>query len=403
LNGRIAVLEEPAVLAEIAFRNVSKRYGEGQPAVHALNLAIGNGEFVVLVGPSGCGKSTALRMVAGLEDISGGELLIGGRVANDLAPRERNIAMVFQSYALYPHLTVAENIGFGLRVRGTSAAGIAKKVETAAQILELGEFLHRKPSQLSGGQRQRVAMGRAIVREPQAFLMDEPLSNLDARLRGQMRTEIARIQRMTGVTTIYVTHDQVEAMTMGDKVAVMNRGVLQQFAAPRTLYDEPANIFVASFIGSPPMNMIEGRVVAGDGGPALMLGATRIPLPRALLDKKPALAGHVGKTVVAGVRPEGFAASGSGAAIPGTVAVAEDLGSAILVHLDIDAPRPHLNLDGIGLSQDEEALAGKRDQARIRLNLHGRTRIKAGDALPVSIDLDHLHLFDPATGAAIAR
>ncbi len=389
-------------MAEIAFHNYINRYGEGKAAVNDLNLSIGNGEFVVLVGPSGCGKSTALRMVAGLEDISGGQLLIGGKVANDLAPRERNIAMVFQSYALYPHLSVAENIGFGLRVRGATAGAIAKKVETAAQILELGEFLHRMPSQLSGGQRQRVSMGRAIVREPQAFLMDEPLSNLDARLRGQMRTEIARIQKLTGVTTIYVTHDQVEAMTMGDKVAVMNRGVLQQFAAPRTLYDEPANIFVASFIGSPPMNMIEGKIVAGDGGPALMLGTTQIPLPRTLLDKKPAIASHIGKTVVAGVRPEGFVAQGSGTTIPGTVAVAEDLGSTILVHLDIEAPRPRLNLDGVGLSQDEEALAGKHDGARIRLNLHGRARIKAGDTLPVSIDLDHLHLFDPGTGAAIS-
>jgi multiple sugar transport system ATP-binding protein len=391
-------------LAEIAFETVSKHYGEGPAAVDALDLSIADGEFVVLVGPSGCGKSTALRMVAGLEDISAGRLLIGGRVANDLAPRERNIAMVFQSYALYPHLTVAENIGFGLRVRGMASAEIAKKIEQAAQILELGDYLNRKPAQLSGGQRQRVAMGRAIVREPLAFLMDEPLSNLDARLRGQMRTEIARIQKLTGVTTIYVTHDQVEAMTMGDKVAVMNRGRLQQFAAPRTLYDAPANIFVASFIGSPPMNLIEARIAVGDGGPALMLGTNRMPLPRTLLARKPMLTSYDGRIVVAGLRPEALAVAEDGdAALPGIVAVAEDLGASILVHLDIDAPRPHLDLDGVGLSQDEEALAGARDRARLRLNLHGRARVRAGDRLALRIDPDHLHLFDPATGAAIGQ
>ncbi|HEY1721159.1 MAG TPA: sn-glycerol-3-phosphate ABC transporter ATP-binding protein UgpC [Magnetospirillaceae bacterium] len=383
------------------FQTVTKRYGDGQIAVNALDLGINDGEFVVLVGPSGCGKSTALRMVAGLEDISGGRLLIGGQVANDLAPRDRNIAMVFQSYALYPHLTVAENIGFGLRVRGADAGAIAQKVDAAAQMLELEDYLGRKPAQLSGGQRQRVAMGRAIVREPQAFLMDEPLSNLDARLRGQMRTEIARIQKMTGVTTIYVTHDQVEAMTMGDKVAVMNRGVLQQFAPPRTLYDEPANIFVASFIGSPPMNLIEGQIVTADGGPALMLGASRIPLTLPLLDRKPGIANYADKTVVVGIRPEGLQAADGGDAIRGTVAVAEDLGSTILVHLDIDAPRPHLNLDGVGLTQDDEAIAGKSNQARIRLNLPGRARVRTGETLSVRLDLDHLHLFDPSTGAAI--
>jgi len=264
-------------MAQIIFENVSKKYPDGLHAVRSLDLVIEDGEFLVLVGPSGCGKSTALRMVAGLEDISDGKILVGGAVANDLSPRDRNIAMVFQSYALYPHLTVAENIGFGLRVRGVARGEIARKVEATARILELSDYLARKPAQLSGGQRQRVAMGRAIIREPHAFLMDEPLSNLDARLRVQMRAEIARIQKMTGVTTIYVTHDQVEAMTMGDRVAVMNRGVLQQLGPPRTLYHEPANLFVASFIGSPAINLIEGRILAAGEGYELALAR---PCPR---------------------------------------------------------------------------------------------------------------------------
>lgn len=390
-------------MAAISFEQVTKHYGDGKAAVAGLNLAIEDGEFVVLVGPSGCGKSTALRMVAGLEDISAGKLMIGGRVANDLAPRERNIAMIFQSYALYPHLTVEENIGFGLRVRGFAREEIAKKVAATAQILELTEYLKRKPAQLSGGQRQRVAMGRAIVREPEAFLMDEPLSNLDARLRGQMRTEIARIQRMTKVTTIYVTHDQIEAMTMGDKVAVMNRGKLQQFGTPRALYDEPANIFVASFIGSPPMNLIEGRIETGDDGIVLQLGSQRIALPRPIADRRKSdLGRYTGKTVVVGIRPESLTpATGTGAMIPGTVAVAEDLGASTLVHLDIEAHRPHLNLDGIGISAEEAEIEGRRENARLRLSLVGRARTAPGDRLDLALDVERLHLFDPVTGVAI--
>ena len=284
-------------------------------------------------------------MVAGLEDISEGRIVVGGAVANDLSPRERNIAMVFQSYALYPHLTVADNIGFGLRVRGVAREEIAAKVASAAKILELSDYLGRKPAQLSGGQRQRVAMGRAIVREPLAFLMDEPLSNLDARLRVQMRAEIARIQKMTGVTTIYVTHDQVEAMTMGDRVAVMNRGVLQQLGPPRLLYHEPANLFVASFIGSPAINLIEGELFDDDDHVGLMLGAERMRLPSSLSEGKAGLSEYFGRKVVVGLRPEslriGAADAASQGSITGVVAFVEDLGASLLVHLDIEAPPPN--------------------------------------------------------------
>jgi multiple sugar transport system ATP-binding protein len=392
-------------MARITFEKVSKKYPDGLHAVRSLDLAIEDGEFLVLVGPSGCGKSTALRMVAGLEDISDGQILVGGAVANDLSPRERNIAMVFQSYALYPHLTVADNIGFGLRVRGVSREQIAVKVKAAAQILELSDHLERKPAQLSGGQRQRVAMGRAIVREPHAFLMDEPLSNLDARLRVQMRAEISRIQKMTGVTTIYVTHDQVEAMTMGDRVAVMNRGVLQQLGAPRTLYHEPANLFVASFIGSPAINLIEGRVYSSETGYELALGATRVTLPSTLLDRKPAITDYVGRRVVVGLRPEaltvGASGHGSHGTIEGVAAFVEDLGASLLVHFDIDAPPPRLDSDGVGIDEAASEVLLGGDRARMRAMVDGFASIKEGDRLPIAIDIERIHLFDPQTGLAI--
>src|SRR5271169_2014175 len=332
-------------MAEIVFEQVSKEYANGLHAVRGLDLAIEDGEFLVLVGPSGCGKSTALRMVAGLEDISAGRLFIGGTVANELSPRDRNIAMVFQSYALYPHLTVAENIGFGLRVRGVAREAIALKVKETAAILELSEYLERKPAQLSGGQRQRVAMGRAIVREPHAFLMDEPLSNLDARLRVLMRAEIARLQKMTGVTTLYVTHDQVEAMTMGDRVAVLDRGVLQQFGEPRKLYHEPSNLFVASFIGSPAINLLEGKILADPFGLSLSIGGESFALPPPLLERSPAIADYVGRAVAVGVRPESLSIGPvlSGGALKGVVAFVEDLGASLLIHLDVDAPRPRFD------------------------------------------------------------
>jgi multiple sugar transport system ATP-binding protein len=395
----------PHAMAQIVFENVSKRYLDGVFAVRSLDLTIEDGEFLVLVGPSGCGKSTALRMVAGLEDISEGKILVGGRTANDLSPRERNVAMVFQSYALYPHLTVAENIGFGLRVRGVPKSEIAVKVRSAAQILELSDYLGRKPAQLSGGQRQRVAMGRAIVRQPHAFLMDEPLSNLDARLRVQMRAEIAKIQKMTGVTTIYVTHDQVEAMTMGDRVAVMNRGVLQQIDAPRRLYHEPANLFVASFIGSPAISLVEGAIAAGEGGIVLTLGSRQLALPPALFERSSALAAYVGRTVVVGLRPEtlmvGKPDSAPPDAILADVAFIEDLGASLLVHFDVDAPPPRLDGNGVGIDAVAPELASGADRGRVRAMVDGFTPIRQGDRLPIVVDIERLHLFDQRTGLAI--
>jgi multiple sugar transport system ATP-binding protein len=391
-------------MASISFDNVSKTYPNGHTAVRNFNAQIRDGEFVVLVGPSGCGKSTVLRMVAGLEDISAGKLIIGEKIANDLSPRDRNIAMVFQSYALYPHLTVAENIGFGLKVRGISKTDIQSKVEATAEILELKEFLSRKPGQLSGGQRQRVAMGRAIVREPRAFLMDEPLSNLDARLRVQMRAEIARMQKMTGVTTIYVTHDQVEAMTMGDRVIAMNRGIVQQDGAPRTLYDAPANIFVATFIGSPAMNLLEGRLEGAGSCPDFVVGRWRLPLPKILVKHKPSLVGFSCRNVIAGIRPEYLKLGGSSSTPPGlitgTVKLVEDQGSSILVHLDIDVPAPRLDFDRIGLPADARDVL-KSEISQLRMRLNGSERVSPGEKIPIALDLAHLHFFEQATGLVI--
>ena len=389
-------------MAEIVFDRVTKRYDDGQLAVNALELTIVDGEFLVLVGPSGCGKSTALRMIAGLEEISDGDLFIDGQLANDLAPRERNIAMVFQSYALYPHLTVAENIGFGLKVRGADKAEIDRKVAQTAQLLELGDYLGRKPGKLSGGQRQRVAMGRALVRSPKAYLMDEPLSNLDARLRGQMRAEIARLQKMTGVTTVYVTHDQVEAMTMGDRVAVMNKGVLQQLAEPRKLYDAPANLFVAGFIGSPPMNMLAGQIGTVDGGLVLLLGELALPLDAAALAARPALADNIGKPVIAGIRPEAFHvapdAPGETGRICGTVAFVEDLGASLLVHVDLDAGA--VVASGIADESGDEMSSAR---TRLRAVLDGTLGIKGGQRIGLTVDPARIHVFDAATELAITR
>src|SRR3954468_21537052 len=291
-------------MAEIYFEQVTKVYPDGTEAVSAVDMEIDDGALMVLVGPSGCGKTTLLRMIAGLEEITKGEIRIGDRVINDVEPKNRDLAMVFQNYALYPHMTCYDNMAFGLKLRRMPKKEIDRRVRQTAQTLGLTEQLKKKPRSLSGGQRQRVAMGRAIVREPEAFLMDEPLSNLDAKLRVQMRTEISRIQRDLGVTMIYVTHDQTEAMTMGDRVAVMNRGVLQQVAAPQDMYDNPANLFVAGFIGSPAMNMVNAEIVRGDGGAQVVFGGMSLAVPDGVMDARPKLADYVGKRVVVGIRPE---------------------------------------------------------------------------------------------------
>jgi multiple sugar transport system ATP-binding protein len=373
-------------MAAIRFDHVSKAYADGRRAVDDLTLDIADGEFLVLVGPSGCGKSTALRMMAGLEDISDGQLFIGDALANALSPRQRNVAMIFQSYALYPHLSVAQNLGFALKVRKTPDA--ERRVNEAAAMLELTALLARRPGQLSGGQRQRVAMGRALVRDPNAFLMDEPLSNLDARLRGQMRVEISRLQRAAGVTTVYVTHDQVEAMTMGDRVAVMRGGVLQQLGTPRTLYDNPVNLFVAAFMGSPPLSLLPGVVRAGADGPIVdVLGAALTPPTR--LD----LVRYVDKEVIVGLRAECVALTEAGQGdFSGIVAVREDLGASVLTTVDL-AP-----------GADAQPLVEELDESDIPHVAHRvRTNVQAGRALPpgspvgVSLDSQRLLFFDPIT------
>jgi multiple sugar transport system ATP-binding protein len=380
--------------------------------VHDLSLEIRDGEFVVLVGPSGCGKTTALRMVAGLEDISDGTVKIGGRVVNDLTPKERDIAMVFQNYALYPHLTVADNIGFGLRLRKTPKQEVNQRVEWAAKLLGLTPYLQRRPKELSGGQRQRVAMGRAIVRQPQVFLMDEPLSNLDAKLRVQMRAEIARIQHDVGVTTIYVTHDQVEAMTMGDRVAVMRRGELQQMAEPQKLYDSPKNLFVASFIGSPAMNIVEADVERLDGGLTVRLGDQELPVPEEVVRRRPALGGYAGRKLALGIRPEhledaSISRNGS-AKLRGRVLITEALGSEILAHVEMKA-RPVVTEDvveGAVVDKDEAAVA-----ADLMSDTGGRTtfvgRLDAASTvrpdtdIELVVDTQKFQFFDLETGHAI--
>ncbi|MBY5872049.1 ABC transporter ATP-binding protein [Rhizobium ruizarguesonis] len=380
-------------MAEIVFDQISKSYGDGYAAIRNLDMTIRDSEFLVLVGPSGCGKSTALRMIAGLEEITDGRLTINGAIVNDLAPRDRDIAMVFQSYALYPHLTVAENIGFGLRVRGLDKADIARKVQETAKLLELEDYLARKPAQLSGGQRQRVAMGRALARSPQAFLMDEPLSNLDARLRGQMRAEIARMQKMSGITTVYVTHDQVEAMTMGDRVAVMKSGVLQQLGTPRSLYDQPANLFVASFMGSPAMNLLATDLFATENGPEARFGQASILFSGEVLAERPRIAAAAGCAVVLGIRPEAFQPVDAGG-LTGTVAFVEDLGANLLVHVDVEAAD---RLKSLSAEEDDVTLSAP----RLRVIIDATRRVKIGERLSLAADPARIHVFDAATEAAI--
>jgi multiple sugar transport system ATP-binding protein len=390
-------------MAEIELSHVSKLYGD-TPAVRDLSIRVGEGEFVVLVGPSGCGKTTALRMVAGLEEVTAGEIRIGDRIVNDLAPRERDIAMVFQNYALYPHKTVYENLAFGLRMRKVPKAEQKTRVEEIARVLGLGDMLKRRPAQLSGGQRQRVAMGRAIVREPKAFLMDEPLSNLDAKLRVQMRAEIARIQQALKVTTLYVTHDQVEAMTMGDRVAVMRDGVLQQVDTPQRLYDAPANLFVASFVGSPPMNLIQATFLPERG--ALEIGDAEVALPGDLLASRPGLRRYGGRPLAVGIRPEDVreAAGWDGARLRGRILLVESLGSEQLVHIEIAAApleRPDL-VDASAQASGPALGALSPEQAVTLLGRFDRhLLLRPGEAVEVAVDAQLLHFFDLETGAAI--
>jgi len=390
-------------MASVTLEKVTKVYANGFEAVHELDLAIADREFMVLVGPSGCGKTTALRMVAGLEEITSGTIRIGEDVVNDVTSKNRDIAMVFQNYALYPHMSVAENIGFALKMRKMPKEQINRKVFDAARILGLTDWLNRKPAQLSGGQRQRVAMGRAIVREPAVFLMDEPLSNLDAKLRVQMRAEVNRIQRRLGVATIYVTHDQTEAMTMGDRVAVMSGGILQQCDDPQILYDRPANLFVAEFIGSPAMNLYEATLDAGATG--VRIGSQHVALPDGCILARPSLRHHGGTEIVVGIRPEDLSfpvedRSAAEQALVGDVDIVEALGSELVIHFTIDARRVRAEgtdeADASGLTLGTLDVLGE-GVARVE----PRSPVKPGERVPFAIDPGRLHFFDRRTGLAI--
>jgi multiple sugar transport system ATP-binding protein len=390
--------------------SVGKVYDDGTRAVTDLNIDIGDGELLVFVGPSGCGKTTALRMVAGLESITEGEVRIGDRVVNDVPPRDRDVAMVFQSYALYPHLTVRDNIAFGLALRKVPKDEIRKQVEEAARVLGLSEYLDRKPRNLSGGQRQRVAMGRAIVRHPQAFLMDEPLSNLDAKLRVQTRAEIARIQRDLNVTTIYVTHDQVEAMTLGHRVAVMKKGLLQQIAPPQVLYDKPDNLFVAGFIGSPAMNFLPSTVEAnGDGSFSVTVGAETLHVPDKVAAAHPLLASYAGRSIVVGFRPEDIedaslqpGSGGDGRTLHAFAELVEPLGSDLMVHLTVDIPPVQGNEDVAELAKESgDTMFAREGKAALVARFNPRSPVKEQEKVTITIDTDRLHFFDAHTGIAI--
>jgi multiple sugar transport system ATP-binding protein len=365
-------------MATVTFDNATRIYpGNPKPSVDQLDIDIEDGEFLVLVGPSGCGKSTSLRMLAGLEEVNSGRILIGDRDVTNLSPKDRDVAMVFQNYALYPHMSVADNMGFALKIAGVDKAEIRKRVEEAAKILDLSEYLDRKPKALSGGQRQRVAMGRAIVRSPQVFLMDEPLSNLDAKLRVQTRTQIASLQRRLGVTTVYVTHDQVEAMTMGDRVAVLKDGILQQCDTPRRMYDHPTNIFVAGFIGSPAMNLLEAPVV--DGG--VDVGGFTVPVSREDLAK-------AGPRVTVGVRPEDLEMSDDGVGIPVTVDVVEELGADAYIYGSTHAKQ----VDATGEVEDAPFIA----------RVDGRRPPEKGQVVHLAPKSGHIHVFNSETGERIS-
>jgi multiple sugar transport system ATP-binding protein len=389
-------------VAEIKFRDITKRYPDGFEAVKHMDLDIGDGEFMILVGPSGCGKSTALRMIAGLEDISEGELIIGGETVNDLAPKDRDIAMVFQNYALYPHMTVRENMGFALKLAKRPSDEIGRKVEEAARILDLQQHLDRKPANLSGGQRQRVAMGRAIVRDPKCYLMDEPLSNLDAKLRVQMRTEVSRIQQRLGTTMVYVTHDQTEALTLGDRVAVMRAGILQQVDTPKVLYENPSNLFVAGFIGSPAMNFLPARLE----GDTLKLPFGDVPLPDEIKGrfKGDGTGGGGARDVLAGVRPEHFEdaaiADKPGLRFRTKLDVVESMGSELYAYFDVNAHAPE-TAELAELAKDaglDEVPGGGGDVQHIVARLDASSRATAGGEVELMLDVTQMMLFDPSTG-----
>jgi multiple sugar transport system ATP-binding protein len=400
-------------MADVQFREVDKIYENGVQAVFSLSLQIQDGEFLVLVGPSGCGKTTALRMVAGLEDISDGTISIGDRVVNDLTPRERDIAMVFQNYALYPHLSVGDNIAFGLRLRKTPKKTVEERVQWAARMLGLTQYLDRRPKELSGGQRQRVAMGRAIVRQPQVFLMDEPLSNLDAKLRVQMRAEIGRIQRELKTTTIYVTHDQTEAMTMGDHVAVMRKGELQQMDTPQKLYSDPKNLFVASFIGSPSMNLVEAQIDRSNGGLVAKIADQELAIPAVVASTRPALEGYAGRKVALGIRPEqledaSLVRDGSdGNRLRGRVLLTEALGSELLAHVELSG-KPVVTDDVLeGAVELEDAmlddLAQKAEEERTTFvgRFEAESEVRPDYIVDMVVDTNKLQFFDLDTGTSI--
>ena len=388
-------------MADIKLENITKRYPDGYEAVKDMNLEVKDGEFVILVGPSGCGKSTALRMIAGLEDITDGELKIGGEVVNQKAPKDRDIAMVFQNYALYPHMSVRDNMGFALKLKGVDKAEIDKKVEEAARILDLEQHLDRKPANLSGGQRQRVAMGRAIVRDPRAFLMDEPLSNLDAKLRVQMRTEVSRIQSRLGTTTVYVTHDQTEAMTLGDRVAVMRAGKLQQVGTPMELYNDPKNLFVAGFIGSPAMNFMPATVE----GDKLRLPVADVALPKSFQGD-----GGGGRTLIAGVRPEDFEDAGlvgeardRGTTFKAKVDVLESMGSELYAHFEVESDQAIESQELAELAEDAGAgeVPSSGEGGRIVARLDPESKAAEGQELELWVNAEKIHLFDQEDGKAL--
>jgi len=396
-------------MAEIAYEHVFKIYPDGTEAVHDFDLEIHDGELMVLVGPSGCGKTTALRMLAGLEEITEGVIRIGDRIVNDLTPRDRDIAMVFQSYALYPHMTVADNLAFGLKLRKLPKKEVKERVQRAARILQIEEFLKRKPRALSGGQRQRVAMGRAIVREPQAFLMDEPLSNLDAKLRVQMRAEIHQLQRRLGVTTIYVTHDQVEAMTMGDRVAVMNAGHLQQVDTPQMLYDKPVNEFVAGFIGSPSINLVESELARSNGHLEVSLGEHKLAVDDQIARNRSALGDYVGKKIILGIRPEDFEDAAIEPDAPAdrrirvTADLTEPLGSEVLVHFGTEATAVVSSAAAADAGEDAEVRLGEEEDVSTRLiaRVSPKSHVALGQQVELAVDTSRLYFFDPETRAAI--